>query len=69
MDFLKRLFGLGGDCGDAPEAEHDMISWVVLSNTDVDPTVDSVRATLDALYPGAIPAAQRPQLRDRRGRP
>ena len=57
MDFLKRMFG-GGDA--PPEAEHEMISWVVLSNTMVDPTVDAVRATLDALYPGEfLPANER----------
>ena len=50
MDFLKRLLRLGGTVG--PEAEPDMIGWVVLANTDVELTVDSVRATLDALYPG-----------------
>jgi hypothetical protein len=50
MDFLKRLFGLGGAA--RQEAEPDMIGWVVLSNSYVELTVDSVRATLDALYPG-----------------
>ena len=58
MDFLKRLFGLGGGAGQ--EAEPDMIGWVVLSNTDVELTVDSVRATLDALYPGQfLPPGER----------
>jgi|SRR5687767_4333208 hypothetical protein len=58
MDFLKRLFGLGG--ASPPEAEHEMISWVVLSNTIVDPTVESVRAALDALYPDQfLPANDR----------
>lgn len=58
MDFLKRMFGIGGDA--PPEAEHEMISWVVLSNTCLDPTVESVRATLDALYPGEfLPANDR----------
>jgi hypothetical protein len=50
MDFLKQLFGLGGAARQEPEP--DMIGWVVLSNADVALTVDSVRATLDALYPG-----------------
>lgn len=50
MDFLKRLFGLGGAAGQ--EATPDMIGWVVLSNTYVELTVDSVRAALDQLYPG-----------------
>jgi hypothetical protein len=49
MDFLKRLFGFATA---PPEAEPDMIGWVVLSNTYVEMTVDSVRATLDALHPG-----------------
>ncbi len=58
MDFLKRLFGLGGAA--RQEAEPDMIGWVVLSNTDVELTVDSVRATLDPLYPGQfLPANDR----------
>jgi hypothetical protein len=57
MDFLKRLFGLAAA---PPEAEPDMVGWVVLSNTDVDLTVDSVRATLDVLYPGQfLPANER----------
>lgn len=50
MDFLKRLFGLAS--ADAPDDEADMIGWVVLSNTYVELTVDSVRAALDQLYPG-----------------
>jgi hypothetical protein len=50
MDFLKRLFGLGGAA--RQEAAPDMIGWVVLSNTYVELTVDSVRAALDQLYPG-----------------
>jgi hypothetical protein len=50
MDFLKRLLGLGGAAPEEPEP--DMISWVVLSNTCLDPTVESMRATLDQLYPG-----------------
>jgi hypothetical protein len=50
MDFLKRLLGLGGAVREEPEG--DMISWVVLSNTDVELTVESLRAALDALYPG-----------------
>jgi hypothetical protein len=49
MDFLKRLFGLAAA---PPEAEPDMIGWVVLSNTYVELTVDRLRATLDQLYPG-----------------
>ena len=58
MDFLKRMFGLGSAA--PPEAEPDMISWVVLSDTCLDPTVESVRATLDALYPGQfLPANDR----------
>jgi hypothetical protein len=58
MDFLKQLFGLGS--AEAPEAEPDMIGWVVLSNTDVELTVDSVRATLDALFPAQfLPANER----------
>jgi hypothetical protein len=58
MDFLKRLLGLGGAA--RQEAEPDMIGWVVLSNTYVELTVDSVRATLDALYPGQfLPPGER----------
>jgi hypothetical protein len=58
MDFLKRMLGLGGDAREEPEP--DMIGWVVLSNTDVEFTVDAVRATLDQLYPGQfLPANDR----------
>jgi hypothetical protein len=49
MDFLKQLFGFGSA---APkQAEPDMIGWVVLANTYVELTVDSLRAALDQLYP------------------
>ena len=59
MDFLKRMFGLGSS-DTPPEAEPAMISWVVLSDTCLDPTVESVRAMLDALYPGQfLPANDR----------
>lgn len=58
MDFLRRLFGLGSAA--QPEPEPDMIGWVVLSNTDVEPTADELRATLDRLYPGQfLPANDR----------
>ena len=58
MDFLKRMFGLGGAA--QQDAEPNMIGWVVLSDTDVELTVDSVRVTLDALYPGQfLPANDR----------
>lgn len=58
MDFLKRVFALGGAA--SPNVEPDMIGWVVLSNTYVELTVDSVRASLDALYPGQfLPANDR----------
>jgi hypothetical protein len=58
MDFLKRMLGLGDAAG--AEADPDMIGWVVLSNTDVELTVDLVRATLEALYPGQfLPANDR----------
>jgi len=57
MDFLKRLFGLAAA---PPEAEPDMIGWVVLSNTDVELTVDRLRTTLDQLHPGQfLPANDR----------
>jgi hypothetical protein len=58
MDFLKQLFGFGD--ATPREAEADMIGWVVLSNTYVGLTVDSLRATLDALYPSAfLPPGER----------
>ena len=58
MDFLKRMFGLGGAA--QQDAEPNMIGWVVLSDTDVELTVDLVRVTLDALYPGQfLPANDR----------
>lgn len=58
MDFLKRLLGLGGAA--SPNVEPDMIGWVVLSNTYVELSVMSLRATLDALYPGQfLPANDR----------
>jgi hypothetical protein len=58
MDFLKRLFGFGDA---APqEAEPDMIGWVVLSNTHVELTVESLRANLDQVYPGQfLPPGER----------
>ena len=57
MDFLKRLFGLGAA---SPNVEPDMIGWVVLSNTCVEPTIDQLSTTLDQLYPGMfLPANDR----------
>ena len=57
MDFFKKLFGIGEA---APEDEADMIGWVVMSNSDVALTVDSLRAALDSLYPGQfLPANDR----------
>jgi hypothetical protein len=49
MDFLKRLFGFGSA---SPRAEREVVSWMVLSNTPVDLDADSLRAALDAIYPG-----------------
>ena len=57
MDFFKKLFGIGEA---PPEDESDMIGWVVLSNSDVELTVESMRAALDSLYPGQfLPAGER----------
>lgn len=41
------------DAQSAPSRlDHEMISWVVLSNTYVELDVDSLRAKLDEIYPG-----------------
>jgi hypothetical protein len=55
MDFLKRLLGLGNAAprqGGSDVIGSDMIGWVVLANTYVELTTDSLRTALDALYPG-----------------
>ena len=49
MDFFKKLFGIGER---RARRRTRLIGWVVLSNTFVDLTIDSLRATLDSLYPG-----------------
>src|SRR5262245_21542988 len=56
MDFLKQL--LGGAV--SPNTAPDMIGWVVLSNADVELSVDRLRAALDQLYPGQfLPPGER----------
>lgn len=35
-----------------PQQNREMVSWVVLANTYVDLTLDSLRAKLDEVYPG-----------------
>lgn len=49
--------GMGWHPGQAqqpssPQQDREMVSWVVLANTYIDYTVDSLRAKLDEIYPG-----------------
>jgi len=53
MGLLAKLFG--GNKAETPKASHgghDMVSLVVLSQSSPELTLDSVRTTLDAVFPG-----------------
>ena len=52
MGLLERLFGTDRKPGRPRQGERDMVSLVALSRSSPDLTLDSVRATLDALFPG-----------------